>query len=212
MPNTLRHIAKYATHVCATLLLCTTLPARAGEHPQCARPDEVAAMDISALQQELMVAALSCGGTARAEFNDFQLSWKATLQNSDHKMQTAFHEILGKTGQKAYHTFKTKLATNAELSRISNVPAYCAAVHYKALALRALVKALQNAGLTGPAKTIGLKHFAVAAEQPGFTWPISACSATADATVPETHTDTVAASATATAGTTAPALSGPHQN
>jgi len=207
MPKILRHIAKCATPVCATLLLFTSLPVKAAEHPQCARPEEVAVMDISALQQELMVAALSCGGTAREEFNDFQLGWKATLQNSDKKMLTAFHEILGKGGEKAYHTFKTKLATNAELQRISNVPAYCSATHYKALALGALIRALENAGLTGQAKATGLKHFAVAAEQPGFAWPITACETTAQ-TTPAAGTETASA---VTGGTTAASASGPHQ-
>lgn len=207
MPKILRHIAKTATPFCATLLLFGTIPVQAAGHPQCARPEEVAVMDISALQQELMVAALSCGGTARSEFNDFQLSWKTTLQNSDQKMQTAFQEILGKDGEKAYHTFKTRLATNAELQRISNVPAYCATAHYKVLALGALIKALENTGLSGQAKAAGLKHFAVAAEQPGFVWPITACETTAQ-TTPAAGAETTSA---ITGGTTGTSASGLHQ-
>lgn len=91
---------------------------------KCARPDEVTAIQAAAIQQELMVAALTCNDVSN--FNSFQTSFNRELRTSDGKLLGMFHRLYGfRQGEVEYHAFKTRLANDSSMRSIHNNPDYC---------------------------------------------------------------------------------------
>lgn len=83
-------------------------------------------MQTTAIQQQLMVAALSCGDAARDNYNAFQTRFGPDLLISDRLMLRMFARIMGgNKGDKAYNLFKTELAAKAELRRTHNHDDFC---------------------------------------------------------------------------------------
>jgi hypothetical protein len=92
---------------------------------RCASDEEMGAIQTAAVQQELMVAALTCNEITR--FNAFQTGFGPELRASDARLAAMFHRLYGgRRGEAAYHAFKTKLANDSEMRSIHNNPAYCA--------------------------------------------------------------------------------------
>ena len=97
---------------------------------KCADPAEVTAMQAAAVQQELMDAALTCGDTARTNFNAFQTSFGPELRKSDKVLLTMFHRVLGfRKGDDTYNLFKTDMASKAELRRVHGHEDFCKAAN-----------------------------------------------------------------------------------
>lgn len=91
----------------------------------CANAEEVFPMDTALIQQELMVAALTCHEVER--FNAFQRGYGPELRDTDARLARMFARLHGpRRGEAAYHAFKTKAANDAEMRSIHNNPAYCA--------------------------------------------------------------------------------------
>jgi hypothetical protein len=90
----------------------------------CVRPDEMNALKAAAIQQKLMVAALSCD--AAQLYNKFVVAYRKDLQASDHALQNFFRRLNGKTGTADYHAYKTRLANASSMQSIGNMPEYCA--------------------------------------------------------------------------------------
>jgi hypothetical protein len=90
----------------------------------CARPEDMTAIKAAAVQQKLMVAALSCN--AIQLYNNFVTAYQKELQNSDRALQNFFRRLNGKTGTEDYHAFKTRLANTSSLQSIGDITAYCA--------------------------------------------------------------------------------------
>ena len=90
----------------------------------CARPTELNALRTAAMQQRLMVAALSCGEAQ--SYNNFVRSYQAELQASDKNLQTYFRRVNGKTGTADYHAYKTRLANSSSMAVINDMTGYCA--------------------------------------------------------------------------------------
>lgn len=112
------------------LCLTTTRGAEAKKALQCANPAEVTAMQASAVQQELMDAALTCGDEARTDYNAFQTSFGPELRRSDKTLLQMFHRVQGfKKGDAAYNLFKTNLASKAELRRVHAQQDFCTAAN-----------------------------------------------------------------------------------
>lgn len=113
----------------ACLLASTiTLTSVAQAASRCANRDEVAAIQVSAVQQELMDAALGCGPGATQNFNAFQTSFGPELRRSDAVMLRMFKRIYGSyKGDAAYNSFKTRAAANAELRRDRGIIEFCKA-------------------------------------------------------------------------------------
>src|SRR4051794_21339419 len=102
---------KWAMIGSALLALCVAENAYAGD--QCVRRNERMALKVAALQQQLMVAALSCH--AIPLYNRFVISYRRDLQRSDNALKGFFI----RHGSVAdYHAFKTRLANNSSLSSI----------------------------------------------------------------------------------------------
>ncbi|HEY6578196.1 MAG TPA: hypothetical protein VIY09_02655 [Rhizomicrobium sp.] len=92
--------------------------------PRCARPDEVTAIQAAMIQQELMVAALTCNDIEH--FNAFQTSYGPELRTSDARLERMFRRLYGAArGEAEYHAFKTRLANHSSMRSIRNNSDYC---------------------------------------------------------------------------------------
>jgi hypothetical protein len=106
---------------CAAVL---ALGANAVAAPRCARPDEVTAIQAAMIQQELMVAALTCNEVEH--FNAFQTNFGPELRVSDGKLERMFMRLYGRErGEAEYHSFKTRLANHSSIRSIHDNVGYC---------------------------------------------------------------------------------------
>lgn len=91
----------------------------------CAKDNEVTAIQVASVQQQLMVAALTCRATAN--FNAFQIGYASELRRSDGELMRMFKRFFGGSkGEKEYHAFKTRLANDSSIRSIHDNPTYCA--------------------------------------------------------------------------------------
>jgi hypothetical protein len=90
----------------------------------CANPADMFAVRTAAIQQNLMVAALSCH--AIPEYNEFVTRYRPELQASDHQLEVFFKRLYGQSGTAQYHSFKTHLANASSLQSINKGLTYCA--------------------------------------------------------------------------------------
>jgi hypothetical protein len=88
----------------------------------CARPQDVMAVRVAALQQEMMVAAFMCHDIAA--YNRFVLSHQGELQESDKALMDFFLQQNAETGSGDYNLFKTELANVSSLRSVSD-PQFC---------------------------------------------------------------------------------------
>jgi hypothetical protein len=96
----------------------------------CARPNEVSAIQVSAIQQELMDAALGCGPQATAQYNAFQTSFGPELRKSDAVLLRMFKRIYGhRKGDAEYNAINTRAAANAEVRRDRGITDFCKPAH-----------------------------------------------------------------------------------
>lgn len=112
---------RLTTGMAALALLFMTGNAWADRY--CAMPRDATALNVAALQQKLMVAALTCNQTAL--YNRFVISYRPELQRSDTALVAYFLRRDHRRGTADYHAFKTKLANDASLQSLHN-PSYCA--------------------------------------------------------------------------------------
>ena len=91
----------------------------------CIASRDATSLEVAAVQQQLMVAALTCGATSR--YNQFVTSYQPELQASDANLMAFFkHRGAGAAG---YHAFKTKLANEASLRSSHSPDGYCQAAN-----------------------------------------------------------------------------------
>src|ERR1043166_8350627 len=88
--------------------------------PLCATERDMAAFRTAAVQQQLMVAGLTCNDMNA--YNRFVISYRRELQQSDSDLKRFF---IRQGSEAAYDTYKTKLANLSSLSNIANSAAYC---------------------------------------------------------------------------------------
>jgi hypothetical protein len=92
--------------------------------PRCAKPEEVSAIQAAMIQQELMVAALTCNEVEH--FNAFQTSYGPELRSSDSRLEKMFRRLYGGgRGEAQYHAFKTRLANHSSMRSIHDNVGYC---------------------------------------------------------------------------------------
>jgi hypothetical protein len=89
----------------------------------CARPDEAMALKAAALQQELMVAALTCDDVGA--YNHFVVSHQRELQESDAALLGYFQRASAHAGADNYNAYKTKLANVFSLASLREHHDYC---------------------------------------------------------------------------------------
>ena len=132
-------------------------------------------MQISAIQQEFMDAALTCGDAARAQYNAFQTNFGPALNQSDRQLLALFRRMMGGRGNAAYNLFKTDLATKAELRRIHDHAGFCAAATQKAQTVLALGVVSGKPKQLAALRYANLKDFAGETASVDFVWPIPTC-------------------------------------
>jgi hypothetical protein len=79
----------------------------------CIRHEEMTALQVAAVQQQLMVAALSCN--AISLYNRFVVSYQRDLRTSDDALKAFFLRMNRQDGLADYHAFKTRLANRSSL-------------------------------------------------------------------------------------------------
>jgi hypothetical protein len=89
----------------------------------CARPEEAMALKTAAVQQELMVAALTCNDAGA--YNNFVLGHRRALQESDAALQAYFRRTT-RTGDDQYNAYKTSLANDSSLASLHGQGSFCA--------------------------------------------------------------------------------------
>jgi len=99
--------------------------AKHGHATRCAQPTEVTAIAATSIQQELMVAALTCNQVDK--FNQFQTSFGPELRASDKALMNMFRRLYAGRGEAEYHAFKTRLANNSEMRSIHGNQDFCSA-------------------------------------------------------------------------------------
>ncbi|HEY2071097.1 MAG TPA: hypothetical protein VGG48_16185 [Rhizomicrobium sp.] len=106
----------------AAVMLASSALAKAA--PKCATADEVSAIQAAAIQQQLMVAALTCDQITN--FNQFQVGFGPELRASDARLERMFKRMFGAgTGEAQYHAFKTRLANDSSINSIHDNTTYC---------------------------------------------------------------------------------------
>ena len=105
-----------------SFLLAILLTSAASAGSYCGATRDDAALKTAALQQYLMVAALTCHQVAA--YNDFVLSHRSELQESDRNLHRYFMRRDAARGDADYNAFKTKLA-NASSMRSIHDPRFC---------------------------------------------------------------------------------------
>ena len=109
----------------AALMTASSALARTS-HPsaKCAKTEEISAIQAAAVQQQLMVAALTCNEISR--FNSFQTSFGPELRKFDATLNRMFRRLYGvRQGEAEYHAFKTRLANDSSIRSIHDNVNYC---------------------------------------------------------------------------------------
>src|SRR5579863_3853799 len=116
-------MGKFArTGAAALMLTCMAGNVMAATQAGCARPEDMSAVRTAAIQQRLMVAALSCD--AAHLYNNFVSQYQKDLQASDRALQNFFRRLNGRTGTDDYHAFKTRLANASSMQSIGDITGY----------------------------------------------------------------------------------------
>ncbi len=131
---------------------------------KCAQPAEVAAIQTTVVDQQLVDAALTCGDVTREGFNAYRTSFGKELRGTDKLLLNMFKRIYGGArGDAAYNLFKTDMASKAELRRLKDAQGFCQSAD--------LVLAAAN-GPTKPA----LKDFVAGVPVADSETPVDSCS------------------------------------
>ena len=91
----------------------------------CVSRSDAMALKTAAVQQQLMVAAFMCHDASA--YNRFVRTYQTDLQQSDASLKAYFVHRLGRRGEAAYDTYKTKVANLSALSQAKNDRAFCGA-------------------------------------------------------------------------------------
>ena len=111
---------RLASKTGATALALSLLASNAGAF--CAKPQEATALRVSALRQQLMVAALACHEAGA--FNRFVTAYQDAFEDSDRTLMSFFVRKDGGDGDAAYNSYKTRQANDASLRSLHD-PMFC---------------------------------------------------------------------------------------
>jgi len=106
----------------ASLLISCLIGGASGAE-LCARAPELTALQVAAVQQELMVAAFACNDVTL--YNRFVVKYRDELQASDDTLQAFFARKEDGTGLSDYHAYKTKMANVYSARSNADKKGYC---------------------------------------------------------------------------------------
>ncbi|HYM18677.1 MAG TPA: hypothetical protein VEU06_08945 [Micropepsaceae bacterium] len=161
----------------------------------CAGAKDLTALQVAAVQQELMVAALTCNEAGL--YNSFVLAYQRDLQESDRTLLSYFRRAHEESGTADYHSFKTRLANHYSLKSLENKKAYCRSAEATFASALNDKLTLASFALSQPASNVSgsracgdsVTGVAMVARPPEVAKPVIVASATvagASATVTDT--------------------------
>ena len=106
----------FASEACIATLALYLLSGNALAAASCAGPQEMGALQTAALQQQLMVAAFSCGDAA--SYNRFVTTYQNELQVSDQALMDFFLRHNTRKDGAEYDAYKTWLANTSSLRSV----------------------------------------------------------------------------------------------
>ena len=112
----------HALKMGAAALALSLMAGNAWAAASCARPQDMRALQTAALQQQLMVAALTCHDTA--DYNRFVTSYRCELLESDLALIDFFLRQDAHKGADGYNAYKTRLANVLSLRSLHD-PQFC---------------------------------------------------------------------------------------
>jgi hypothetical protein len=151
-------------HKTAAVSLALVLLAQPLSALACSAPKDISALKTAALQQRLMVAALSC--RASASYNRFVVAHRDELQRSDADLKAYFIAENGEHGEAAYDAYKTRVANLAAHAPAVDNRAFCAATDREFDALSASPDGLIHALAAEPMPANVCKAPVLAAAMP----------------------------------------------
>jgi hypothetical protein len=112
------------TKLISALLSGVFVAGNAAAADRCTSSDAARTLKVAELQEQLMVAALTCHDVR--DYNRFVLSYRPALQASDRAMLRFFKGQDGAgAGDRAYNAFKTRLANVSALNSNADNAAFC---------------------------------------------------------------------------------------
>jgi hypothetical protein len=109
----------------AVVLAISGMAGQAWAETVCAGAQDLTALQVASVQQQLMVAALSCEVDDVTLYNSFVSVYQQELVTSDEALQAYFLRRAPGTGTDDYNSFKTRLANNFSLSSGGDRPLFC---------------------------------------------------------------------------------------
>jgi hypothetical protein len=156
--------------VAAAVVAVTAVAGEAWAEEVCAGAQDLTALQVAAVQQQMVVAALACGKDGI--YNDFVTTYQDELISSDQALQAYFMRRAPKTGTDDYHAFKTKMANYYSARSSDNRTVFCSKADAlfhdalsgpkKSLAAFALAQPMNiNIGYTGCGQPVQGESFAM---------------------------------------------------
>src|SRR6185295_3511074 len=90
---------------------------------QCVRSEEKMALEVRAMQTDMMVSALSCNATR--EYNEFVTRFKSVLNNHSTTLNGLFSRVYGRAGDREFLRYTTSLANQASLASATDSGEFC---------------------------------------------------------------------------------------
>ena len=117
-----KSITSTASKAGTTALALCLMAANTAAFARCASREEMTALRVAALRQQLMVAALTCHEAS--SFNRFVTSYRDEFLVSDRALLRFFARENGSRADDAYNSYKTKMANDSSLRSLSD-PWFC---------------------------------------------------------------------------------------
>jgi hypothetical protein len=108
--------------IIVAIILLSCLPFNS--FASCANKEEANALDFTAIQSSMMVAALSCN--QQSQYNKFIKKYKKEVSNGGVQIKSYFKRTYGNKYESKLNNFMTKLANKAtKSSMVSDSDTYC---------------------------------------------------------------------------------------
>lgn len=111
--------------VVATVLAVSAMAGQAWAETVCAGAQDLTALQVASVQQELAVAALACETDEVTLYNSFVTIYQPELIASDEALMAYFMRRAPASGTEDYHSFKTKLANQYSVRSSDNRSVFC---------------------------------------------------------------------------------------
>lgn len=123
--------------VVAAVLATSAMAGQAWAETVCASAQDLTALQVASVQQQMVVAALACENDDVTLYNTFVTLYQPELIASDEALLAYFMRRAPATGTEDYHSFKTKLANQYSSRSVDNHGSFCGkaeALFHEALA------------------------------------------------------------------------------